>query len=96
MRIVLDARMYQESGIGRYIRNLIFHLGKLDTKNQYLILHLKNDFHRLEYNKNFSKILADFKWYGVAEQIRLPGLLKSLNPDIVHFPHFNVPIFYKG
>ena len=96
MRIILDARMYQESGIGRYIRNLIFNLQKIDTKNQYFILHLKKDFDELEYKKNFHKILADFRWYGVSEQIKLPKLLKELRPDLVHFPHFNAPFFYNG
>lgn len=96
MKIVIDARMYGQSGIGRYIRNLILSLGKFDSKNQYFILHLKDDFRRLEYSNNFHKILADFKWYGIDEQIKLPGLFKSLEPDLVHFPHFNVPIFYKG
>ncbi len=96
MRIAIDARMYQESGIGRYIRNLVSNLQKLDKKNEYLILHLKNDYNTLGYHGNFRKILADFRWYGVSEQIRLPRLLKNLKVDVVHFPHFNVPIFYKG
>lgn len=96
MRIVLDARMYQESGIGRYIRNLISYLKILDRNNEYFILHLENDFQRLKYGKNFNKILADFRWYGIEEQIKLPGLLKSIKPDLVHFPHFNVPVFYGG
>ena len=90
MKIAIDARMYQESGIGRYIRNLI---NKLDGKNEYFILLSKNDFHNLTFNKNFKKILADFSWYGVTEQIKLPKLLNSLKVDLVHFPHFNVPIF---
>lgn len=96
MRIAIDARMYSESGIGRYIRNLISNLEKLDKKNEYIILHLKQDYDTLIFHSNFKKILADFKWYGVSEQIRLPGLLKNLKVDLVHFPHFNVPIFYKG
>lgn len=88
--------MCNQSGIGRYIRNLINHLQLIDKKNEYLILHLKDDFDKLEYKDNFYKILADFRWYGASEQIKLPGLLKSLKPDLVHFPHFNVPVFYKG
>lgn len=96
MRIAIDARMYQESGIGRYTRNLVSNLQKLDKKNEYLILHLKHDYDTLGYHGNFRKILADFKWYGVSEQIRLPRLLKNLKVDLVHFPHFNVPIFYNG
>ncbi|OGE64908.1 hypothetical protein A3I48_03360 [Candidatus Daviesbacteria bacterium RIFCSPLOWO2_02_FULL_36_7] len=96
MKIVIDARMYGESGIGRYIRNLIFNLGKFDSKNQYFILLLKKDLHRFKYSENFHEIAADFRWYGVGEQIKLLGLFKELKPDLVHFPHFNVPVFYKG
>ncbi len=44
MKIVIDARMYNESGIGRYIRNLISELQILDHENEYFILHLKNNF----------------------------------------------------
>lgn len=78
MKIAIDARMYQEAGVGRYIRNLIENLKKIDKQNKYIL---------------FS---PDIKWYSIKEQIKLPGLLKSLKPDLVHFPHFNVPIFYKG
>src|SRR3989344_5135921 len=78
MKIVIDARMYQESGVGRYIRNLIENLKKIDKQNEYIL---------------FS---PDIKWYSIKEQIKLPKLLEDLKPDLVHFPHFNVPIFYRG
>lgn len=96
MRIVIDGRLWAESGIGRYIRNLVEQLQKLDNRNQYFILLLKKDFEKNKFRKNFTQILADFRWYGISEQLILPNLLKSLQPDLVHFPHFNVPILYKG
>lgn len=96
MKIVIDARMYQESGVGRYIRNLITNLENLDKKNEYFILLLKDDFENLNFGKNFQKVLANFRWYSISEQIKLPKILKELSPDLVHFPHFNVPIFYDG
>lgn len=96
MRIVIDGRLWSESGIGRYIRNLVLNLQKLDQKNEYFILHLKKDYDTLVYHNNFNKVLANFRWYGISEQLILPRLLNSLNPDLVHFPHFNVPILYKG
>ncbi|MBU1000204.1 glycosyltransferase family 4 protein [Patescibacteria group bacterium] len=96
MRIVIDGRMLNESGIGRYIRNLINNLAILDKESEYFILHLKEDYKRLKYKDNFNKVLANFPWYGFFEQIKLPGLIKSLNPDLVHFPHFNVPVCYRG
>ncbi len=97
MRIVVDGRLWNESGLGRYIRNLILQLQELDNVDEYFVLHLQKDFDRINYtNPKFHKILVDVKWYGVSEQIKLPKIIKSLNPDLVHFPHFNVPIFYKG
>ncbi len=96
MRIAIDARMINASGIGRYLRNLINELQKLDKKNEYYILLLKDDYYSLNFNQNFYKVLADFKWYTVKEQIFLPQILNKIKPDLVHFPHFNVPIFYGG
>lgn len=78
MRIGIDCRMINESGVGRYIKNLTENLNKIDTKNKYIL---------------FS---PDIKWYSIKEQIKLPKLLEDLNVDLMHFPHFNVPIFYSG
>ena len=96
MKIVIDGRMINESGIGRYLRNLINELQKLDNQNDYYILLLKKDFNTVVYQSNFKKVLANFKWYKIAEQIKLPKILHDLQPDLVHFPHFNVPILYEG
>ena len=52
LKIAIDARMYQESGIGRYIRNLI---NGLDNENEYFILLKKKDFDTLVFKKNFKK-----------------------------------------
>lgn len=96
MRIIIDARMYQQSGIGRYLRNLVNNLQEMDHDNEYFILYLKEDFDKVQYQKNFHKVLADFKWYDLTEQRRLPKILNDLRPDLVHFPHFNVPVFFQG
>lgn len=96
MKIAIDARMYDQSGVGRYVRNLIRNLQELDKRNEYSILLLKKDFDSFKETKNFKKVLADFQWYGFAEQFNLPKLLRELKLDLIHFPHFNVPIFYTG
>src|SRR5260221_13484772 len=96
MKIVIDARMIEESGIGRYLRNLIYNLQKIDVKNEYQILLLKENFSKYTFRNNFKKVVADFKWYGISEQLKLPKLLQDLKPDLVHFPHFNTPIFFEG
>ncbi len=94
MRIGIDARLYSEAGIGRYIRNLISNLQEIDKQNEYYILLLKKDYDNVEFNENFKKVLADFRWYTLKEQIKLPVILYSLKLDLVHFPHFNIPVFY--
>lgn len=96
MRIAIDGRMYQESGIGRYLRNLLENLKVIDRDNEYYILHRQPEYDTLVYHTNFQKVLVNLKWYGFKEQIELPRILNKLKPDLVHFPHFNVPIFYKG
>ena len=99
MKIVIDARMYglEHAGIGRYIINLISQLERLDEKNDFFILLREKYFNNLIFtNKKFKKILADYPHYSFKEQIFLPLQLFKLRPDLVHFPHFNLPIFWWG
>lgn len=98
MRIGIDARFYGSvgKGLGRYAQKLIENLERIDKENQYFIFLLKENFDEFEpKNKNFTKILADYRWYTFSEQINMPKLLNKYELDIVHFPHFNVPIFYR-
>lgn len=97
MRIVIDGRLWSESGLGRYVRNLVFGLQEIDKVNEYYILLLKKDYNSMVcHTNNFHKVLADFRWYEWEEQVRLFKLLRELKGDLVHFPHFNIPIFYRG
>jgi glycosyltransferase involved in cell wall biosynthesis len=99
MRIAIDARLYglENAGIGRYVMNLINQIEKLDKENKYFILLRKKYFNQLEFkNKNFKKILVDYPHYSLKEQIFLPLQLIKIKPDLAHFPHFNVPIFWWG
>ncbi len=38
---------------------------------------------------------ANYRHYSVGEQLQFPRLLGKYNLDLVHFPNFNVPIFYR-
>jgi len=98
MRIGIDARFFGSAckGLGRYTEKLIQNLEKIDTQNQYFIFLSQEGW--AEYqpkNKNFQPVLADYKWYSLAEQLKMPSLLHKYNLDLVHFPHFNVPLFYR-
>lgn len=96
MRIVIDGRMLGWTGIGRYTKNLLTELEKLDRRNEYLVLVQSKDWQGYRPKaKNFQKHRADIEPYGVANQTRLPALIKKLKPDLVHFTHFTVPLTYK-
>lgn len=98
MRIVIDARMYgpKHTGNGVYTQNLIENLAKIDEKNNYIILLRKNMMDKISLPENWEKVEADYRHYSIYEQINLPILLNKLKPDLVHFLHFNVPVFYNG
>lgn len=97
MKIVIDARFFgTETGIGRYVKELIENLERVDLENQYVIfLSAKNfELYRPQ-NPNFQKKLADIKWYSLAEQFKIGRLVDAERADLAHFPHFNVPIFCR-
>ncbi|MGC9048987.1 MAG: glycosyltransferase family 4 protein [Patescibacteria group bacterium] len=99
MRIGIDARLYGplDKGIGRYTQKIIQQLEELDRQNEYFIFLRPAGFELAEELKpNLHKILADYPPYSLKEQISLPLKLKKYRLDLVHFPHFNVPIFYSG
>jgi glycosyltransferase involved in cell wall biosynthesis len=91
MRIGIDARMIEHSGIGSYIKTLVSYIGKFD-KNDYVLF---GDPGKLE-QFNIPVIKADFPVYSITEQIKLPGLLKKSGIDLFHETHYNVPYFYNG
>jgi glycosyltransferase involved in cell wall biosynthesis len=95
--IGIDARFYRGTtgGLGRYTRNLVKELGEIDTESRYTILLTPKD--EAEYvspGPNFTRLVVDIPHYSLAEQRRLPKVLKEQNFDLVHFAQFNHPVFY--
>ena len=97
-KIGIDARFFGliGKGLGRYTQKLIEYLEIIDSENEYVIFLRKENFNEYQpYNKNFKKVLADYSWYSFSEQLFFPFLLKKYNFDLMHFPHFNVPLLYR-
>lgn len=99
MRIGIDARFFgpQETGIGRYVERLISHLGRIDDRNEYVVFLRQAAYAAWQPpNPRWRKVLADFHWYTISEQRFLPAIFRRARLDLLHVPHFNVPVFYRG
>lgn len=96
MRIGIDARFYGSigKGLGRYTQRLLKYLENIARHDEFVVFLRKENFEDYQPQAvNFAKKLADFPWYSFSEQKNFPRLLKSENLDLVHYPHFNVPLF---
>ena len=97
MKIVIDMRIYgpEPGGPGRYNQKLLENLIKIDTHNQYILLFESKPDNLPHLPMNFSIKIVNIHWYSFKEQFILPFILNKIKPDLVHFTHFNVPLFYN-
>ncbi len=100
MRIGIDARFYGPrtggGGLGRYVAELVTHLQRVDKQNSYVIFLRKANFHECVItNPRFSKRLVDVPWYSLAEQVVMRREVAAAGVDLMHYPHWNVPIFSR-
>ncbi len=89
-KILLDARFWGPShtGLGRYTQELVGALVDLKPKFDLAVL-------APEKIDGVETIVTAIKPYSIEEQLYLPRLIKSINPDLVHFLHFNLPFLYN-
>jgi hypothetical protein len=70
MKIGIDARLWNETGVGRYIRNLVIQLGKLDTKNTYVLFVRKEDYSQIKAitPQSWKLVSVSIQWHSLKEQ----------------------------
>lgn len=87
--IAIDARMIEMSGIGTYIQHLMGY-GIYDYA-------YGSESEIRKYDKKIKVIPYEANIYSPKEQIRFPNNeTKKAGIQLVHFPHYNVPISYHG
>ena len=100
MRIGIDCRFWNETGVGRYIRNLVEQLQVIDKTNEYVLFVRSRDYARIKNQElrikdyRWKVVKADIRWHSVEEQFRFPQILNRENLDLMHFPYFSVPLLY--
>jgi glycosyltransferase involved in cell wall biosynthesis len=99
MNIGIDARMLGPAvgggGLGRYVEELTRELSQLNHKHRY-VLFLKNEAQIPTTKGNsFDHRIADVHWYTLSEQVAMPHKIDQEHLDLIHYPHWNVPVRAK-
>lgn len=98
MRIGIDARLWSQTGVGRYIRNLIYNLQVIDKQNDYVLFVMDRDYDDVKFrisNLKFKISNCNIRWHTLSEQLNLPSILNKEKLDLIHFPYISVPFFYN-
>ena len=102
MRIGIDCRLggKTHAGIGRYIQNLVSRLPALAPKVTWI--YFCSDQAQAEElllgvdRRNVEIVITPVRHYSVAEQLQMPSFFQAATLDLLHVPHFNVPLKYSG
>jgi len=101
MRVAIDCRLWNEGGVGRYIRNLVSNLANLDRENEYTLIfykdleNLKFKIFNLKLISNLKFKIVNCKWHSLEEQLKFGKELDNGHYDLVHFPYFSHPLLYS-
>ncbi|WP_269224330.1 glycosyltransferase family 1 protein [Flavobacterium sp. IMCC34518] len=88
MKLVIDIRLINASGIGTYLKNIV--PGILDIFDQVIVLGNTKEISRFHWNNRVEIIEFNAKIYSLKEQILYPIVVPKC--DIFWAPHFNVPL----
>lgn len=95
-KIVIDARLYgsDHTGIGVYTRGLIKHFPVV--RDLQIILIISPDQKANQELNNFQVYIAKFHPYSLWSQLEMLYLLIRIRPQLLHVPHFAIPVFWPG
>jgi glycosyltransferase involved in cell wall biosynthesis len=95
-RIGIDARFYGPpgKGLGRYVQEIVDNVVKIDQESEFVVFLGRQNYDEfLVSEPRIKKVLVFAGWYSFAEQVAMPWIIWREHLDLMHFPHFNVPIF---
>jgi glycosyltransferase involved in cell wall biosynthesis len=89
MKIVVDARMIESSGIGRYIESILPEMVK-HFRDVVLLGDIVKLHKKLKLSEDFQVIPFADSIYSLSEQLKYPFIIPEC--DIFFSPHYNVPL----
>lgn len=105
MRIGIDARFYGPigKGLGRYTQEVVDNIIKITSADlsekesasfDFVIFLSPENFDEFICDRsNVKKVCLAIRWYSWQEQLIMPFYIWREKLDLIHFPHFNVPLF---
>ena len=88
MKIAIDCRMYNSSGIGTYIREILPYM--IETENEFLLIGKKSELDEYENLMNVEIQECDIPIFSPKEVFFFP--IKKINEcDIFYTPNYNIP-----
>lgn len=93
MKIAFDLRRIRNPGIGRYMTCLAEAVMAQAPEHEYLIILPPGAEEMITVQAGVAKkISSSLRYYSLSEQIVLPHLLRRHRVDLLHSPHFNLPL----
>jgi glycosyltransferase involved in cell wall biosynthesis len=90
VRVGIDIRSIGGFGVGTYVRNVLRHLGRVDSTNEYLLIGLPEGMRALdELPPNFRVVPCNHGDNSFAAQWEFRRLVRRLGCDLVHIPHMS-------
>jgi glycosyltransferase involved in cell wall biosynthesis len=97
MKIGIDGRLIYQTGVGRYIKNLVINLSRIDSANDYILYLYDDSFANFKIeNPRWQIKLLPIKWHTLKEQLIGLKYFQRDKLDLLHVPYFNAPFFYEG
>ena len=103
MRIGINALFrWKPTGVANYICNLVYHLSRIDLKNDYVVFTTpENRTYFPIKQRNFKLVWCSLNSEGpihrrLWEQLFFPRLIRSHDIDLLHCPMNVLPLFSKG
>ncbi len=102
IRIGIDCRLAgsAHAGIGRYVANLVTELTALNTDWTWVLFFADatqvKELWPTSLPSNVEVVWAPIQHYSLAEQWRWPQIVSQAQLQLLHVPHFNIPLLYSG
>src|ERR1700741_5292265 len=93
MKIAFDLRRIKNLGIGRYMKCLVEAILSQEPLGDYLLILPPGAEGMIQVGCSSAKTITPrMKYYCIREQIQLPMILRDHKVDLLHSPHFMLPL----